>query len=79
MAYSLTVGNTLHHPGGRLLSLLERDRQTLSEIEQKDLAYPSGIVEHGSLGALSTGGKLAYAAFCALVGSMGLALLLHVT
>jgi hypothetical protein len=78
MAHSLTLGNTLHHPGGRLLSLLERNRQTLSEVEQKDLGYPSGTVEHGSLGALSTGGKLAYAAFCALVGTMGLMLLLHV-
>jgi hypothetical protein len=78
MAYSLTLGNTLQNPGGRLLSLLGRNRQTLSGSEQKDLGYPSEIVEHGSLGALSTGGKLAYAAFCALVGSLGLMLLLHV-
>jgi hypothetical protein len=78
MAYSLTLGSTSHNPGGRLLSLLERDRQTLSEIEQKDLGYPSEIIEHGNLGVLTTGEKLAYAAFCALVGSLGLTLLLHV-
>jgi len=27
MAYSLTLGNTSHNPGGRLLSLLEQDCQ----------------------------------------------------
>ena len=55
----------------------QRDRLDLSGIDAKDLGYPAELVEHGNIGALSFGGKLAYAAFCGLAGVLGLALLIQ--
>jgi hypothetical protein len=56
----------------------ERDRAALRPSDAKDLGYPTAIIDYGDIGALSTAAKCGYVAFCALVGALGIALLLQI-